>query len=212
MRADARGEAYLDYGVAHEVFVQQHYKSPRCLDVAHLKVIVDLGANVGYSCLYWMELFPNCEIIAVEPHPIHMEHLRRNMALNGYSHQITTYEAAAGCTSRSAILEDRGASSRLADTKSGAFAIQTIVVDIFDLLKGKRIDLLKMDIEGAEYEILGDNRFATLELKAIVLEWHQTGAFQDGRRWCVRRLEDLGYSVQDTHRENNHGILWAYRE
>src|SRR6516165_5292425 len=45
--------------------------------------IVDLGANVGYSCLWWANLCPNAEIEAFEPHPIHAELLRWHIRKNG---------------------------------------------------------------------------------------------------------------------------------
>jgi hypothetical protein len=54
-----------------------------------------------------------------------------------------------------------------------------------------------MDIEGGEYPILADPRFAELRPRMIALEWHQTPAQPDGKRWCEERLRGLGYEVSE---------------
>ena len=85
-------------------------------------------------------------------------------------------------------------------------------VDFFASLGAGPIDLLKMDIEGGEYELLEDPRFAALPVSRLVLEWHKTIDHPDGKAWCERRLTSLGYTVvQGKWSSEHNGLLWGFR-
>jgi hypothetical protein len=109
-------------------------------------------------------------------------------------------------------LSDSGSSSSLIEDATGAsVALSIEVIDIFPLLIGKKIDLLKMDIEGGEYEILADARFGELNITAIVMEWHARSETSDDKTWCVRRLEGLGFQVHEIFSQSTNGMFWATR-
>ncbi len=180
---------------------------------AQVKLVVDLGANVGFSTLYFLERFQNSRIIGFEPHPLHFEQAQRNLGLNDARDRVELHPFAAGSHNRSMQLSDKGSSSSLIENATGA-AVSIQVVDIFPLLRGKKIDLLKMDIEGGEYEILADPRFGELNIGAIVMEWHARNdtsvGFQD-KSWCERRLQDLGYQINEIFTQPSNGMFWATR-
>jgi FkbM family methyltransferase len=65
----------------------------RCLsDLRSPKLILDLGANVGYSSAYFLSRFKGCSVIAVEPDPENYIELQRNVA--PYGHRVKTMQAA----------------------------------------------------------------------------------------------------------------------
>ena len=78
-------------------------------------------------------------------------------------------------------------------------------------MEGCQIDILKIDIEGGEYELLGDPRFASLDVKAIVLEWHACSEILDGEKWCRDRLKELGYRLYPIFQRESYGMFWAYK-
>jgi hypothetical protein len=80
--------------------------------------------------------------------------------------------------------------------RPGARRITVCGEDLFEALAGVRVDLLKMDIEGAEHRLLSDPRFAALKPRTIVMEWHSTDEHPEGQRRCVESLERLGYAVK----------------
>ena len=91
---------------------------------------------------------------------------------------------------------------------------------MFGVLGGMTIDLLKMDIEGGEYAILDDPRFAGLRMRWLVMECHRTAAVARPRGYCRRRLETLGYEVLPraggeatgaSVEEERTSVLWARR-
>ncbi|MGH7056738.1 MAG: FkbM family methyltransferase [Acetobacteraceae bacterium] len=204
------GSGSADYGVAYEIFVLGYYDGRAGPAPESIGLILDLGVNVGFSLLYFLHRYPRCAIIGFEPHPAHFAQAERNLTLDGNRSRVQLHRAAAGASSRSMWLRDMGASSSLADRDcAGAIAVE--VVDIFPLLAGKRIDLIKMDIEGAEYEILGDQRFGDLDVAAMVMEWHAPRDGSDGRKWCVSRLHGLGYAIEEIWTQRKVGMLWARR-
>ena len=74
-------------------------------------------------------------------------------------------------------------------------------------------DLLKMDIEGGEWAILNDPRFARSPPRAVVLEYHPyLCPSADARAAAVQALESAGLRTAAIwHRADGHGMLWAWR-
>jgi FkbM family methyltransferase len=195
-----------DCGVASEIFVHDFYNDHGSLETNNVRLVVDLGANVGFSLLHFLHKYPSCCIIADEPHSGHVKQAERNLALDGSRDRVELHDKAAGAKNRTMYLSQEETSSSLSDAASAA-TIAVEVVDIFPRLLGERIDLLKMDIEGGEYEILADERFGQLNLGAVVMEWHSRGAAQEDRRWCEQRLQALKFVIEDIFTERDHGMF-----
>jgi FkbM family methyltransferase len=198
-----------DLDTAYELYVGECYRCPRPLDPAGVRLVVDLGANVGYSCLLWCRQFAAARVIAYEPMPAHLEQLRLNLAMNGYAGRVDVVPAAAASRpGRLLMSDDENRSS--AFPAPGAPTIEVPAVDLFTDLGSRRIDLMKMDIEGAEYALLADPRFGRLDLGALVLEWHARPGDEDGR-WCEETLRAAGYDTVRGPQGASSGILWAFR-
>lgn len=198
-----------DFRVADEIFVHRSLQVPVRIPPERVKLIVDLGANVGMSCLYWLAAYWRAEVLAFEPHPGHAAQCRKNLDRNGFLPRVTLHEAAAGTADGRARLSDAGTSSRVGAAPGGGHDIA--VVDVFPLLAGRRIDILKIDIEGGEYDLLADPRFDDLDIRAIVMEWHGRADGSDGGAWCRERLDALGFRLHPVFELSSHGMLWAYR-
>lgn len=198
-----------DLDTANELFVQQCYRSPRPFASDAVRQVIDLGANVGYSVVHWLRQFPEARVVAFEPHPAHCRQIRRHLQLNGGVGRVTLVEAAAGTAAGAAILTDEENRSSLIGAAEG---LTVPVVDLFATVGGEPIDLLKMDIEGAEYPLLADPRFADLRPRVVVLEWHTIPALASGPEWCERRFAEYGYGTTRTWDAGDHGILWAFAE
>lgn len=127
------------------------------------RAIVDVGANVGLSALYFRRRFPGARILAVEPSPDLVPLLRRNTA----ALDVEVLHAA--------VAADRGtvrfteADDSWAGITTGGAGVEVPAVTLDDLLEG--IDFLKLDIEGAEFEALPASGLLT-EVATIVGEIH----------------------------------------
>jgi FkbM family methyltransferase len=214
-----------ELGTAYDIFVNEAYRFPRPIDSASIKRIVDVGANVGHSILYWAPHFPEARIEAFEPHPVHLDLLRRTIALNHLTDRVTVYDVAAGTRGGRAELADHGtASAIIAEDGPGGALRQNIylieVADFFEVIGEARVDLLKLDCEGAEFDLLMDERFEQLDVRNLVMEWHETAAHPTAERDLSSRLLELGWELQtrlDTVNEPlegtdlmRAGLIWAF--
>jgi FkbM family methyltransferase len=199
-----------DYGTAYEVFVGQPYN----ISVEDVRTIVDLGANVGYSALYFAILHPRATIYAFEPHPAHFSRAKKLIEANSVADRVMLIQAAAATDNGEVLLSDSGTCSKIVDD-GGMTTIAVPTVDVFSWCQtiGK-IDLLKIDIEGGEYPLLCDPRFRDLDCRNIVMEWHNTPAQKDGAGWCAAALRAAGYASMAEFRDPDKcdaGIIHAVK-
>jgi FkbM family methyltransferase len=220
LRREAAREPVDDAGVAREVFVEEPYRSPRPLDRLSVKRLVDVGANVGYSILYFLREYPQAIIDAFEPHPLHCAQIESHLGANCESRRVHIHPVAVGSKAGCAKLSDEGVGSHLVSSAGAGLTVE--VVDFFAWAGASEIDLLKLDCEGAEYDLVMDERFRTLKAKTIVLEWHATESHPEAERDILTRLESLGFEIVPISRADNEvlrrhfglhavGVAWAYR-
>jgi len=128
------------------------------------KVIVDLGAHFGDTALYYHAVYPDAQIIAVEPSP---ENYARLVRHTKHIPNITTVQAAVGVTDGMMQLHLSNSSlghsvvQRTSEDKQVAVR-QISLPTLYDEHNITKADLLKFDIEGAEFELL-----ASLDIEKI---------------------------------------------
>ena len=202
-----------DSGIAWEVFAQNIYQGPHPPQPDAIKQIVDLGSNTGISVVYWAWRYPAAKIDAFEPHPVHLAMLDAHLKLNRIGSRVAVHPVAVGTLAGAARLTDEQGSSRIENSTTSGFSVR--IVDFFETIGRKRIDLLKIDIEGAEYDIFMDPRFAELDLGSIAFEWHNYSPHQDANSQIFSRLERLGWHTacgpESADRRGKVGIGYAYR-
>jgi FkbM family methyltransferase len=167
------------------------------------RVIIDAGANIGAFSLYALLAAPNASVIAIEPAPDSCDRIRRLIHSHGFEHRYTLHEAALGSRAGMTTLNMR-AGSQFRATGSGG--IQVLMLTL-DELATKEIDLLKMDIEGAEYQTLAATSVEALRnIQRITLEYHPNGALSD----CA--LERAGFVAAMARDDGNgYGIAHLVR-
>jgi FkbM family methyltransferase len=192
--------ATSDYGVFRKIFVEREYAPLDDLDAPRL--IIDCGANVGYSSAYFLSRFPTARVIAVEPDPDNADVCRRNLVCYGDRAQVLVRAVWPRSTRLTLLhygdLGDRGecgiqvyeTTSVDSDPAAGGDwpehvhrgpnppvpfgEVEAVSIPaIIDSAGDIPVDLLKMDIEKAELEVF---RAAELEwlakVKNIAIELH----------------------------------------
>lgn len=122
--------------------------------------VIDVGANRGwYTVLAAHRVAPGGRVLALEPGTVAAAQLRRNLALNPTCEGVEVLEAAAAAASgHGCFVEERDISlSRLAgtsDPRNGRAVPQVRLDELAEIRAMERIDLVKIDVEGAEVEVL----------------------------------------------------------
>jgi FkbM family methyltransferase len=135
-------------------------------------VIIDCGANIGLSILYFKNLFPNSRILAFEPDVNVFNVLEQNIKkfkLSGVellSKAVWNCETVLEFTSEGA---DAGRLSQQNESQINKYQVST--VRLRDYLQ-QPVDLLKIDIEGAETEVIEDCYEQLVNVNKIFVEYH----------------------------------------
>jgi len=118
--------------------------------------VVDIGANIGlYTAIAAGRVGKTGKVIAIEPHPASYGYLQKTLQRNALT-QVTSFNVAAGDSRRSVALfvtDDNKADSRIYDDTGRRAKVLTEMIDLDHLLAENNIhhvDLIKMDIQGAE--------------------------------------------------------------
>ncbi|WP_448188800.1 FkbM family methyltransferase [Azospirillum sp. sgz301742] len=142
-------------------------------------VILDAGANVGATSVYFSQAYPGAAIHAVEPHPENFGLLERNtahlpnlvrhrVALSDRDGQATLYDGAANAGTASL--------TESAETSASGHEVQVREAAAFVSCLGlSTIDVLKLDTEGAEWPILSALFDIVPRVAVIYLEYHNDG-------------------------------------
>lgn len=134
-------------------------------------VIVDAGANVGYSVLRFFLEYPDAKIIAIEPDADNLTQLAKNTA--GYRNLAVEPHALWTCKAELKILNpEEGSNAFRVSEEPGGPITSLSVGDIIERHSLDRIDLLKMDIEGSEVEVFSDCGSWLPKVDALLVETH----------------------------------------
>ena len=135
-------------------------------------LILDCGANIGFSSLNYKRQFPNARIIAFEPDPEFVPVLRHNLERNGCGN-VEVVDAAVWIKNGTSHWRSEGIDGSHLSAETGETAKTTTVrtVDLRDYLD-EPVDLIKMDIEGAEYEAINHVGRNLRNVKAMSIECH----------------------------------------
>jgi FkbM family methyltransferase len=177
--------------------------------------IIDIGANVGYFTLLASYRLNNPRIISFEPIKRNFEILQKNTllikpgvativnkAVNNIPGELTlTFESQSITTSASLFSKAGG------DCREVVSA--TSLEEIFTQYKLDKIDLLKLDCEGAEYNILYNTPKSLFKLiNCIAMETHRGSNKNENMADLAEYLKNLGYLVKT----NGFDLIWAWKK
>jgi FkbM family methyltransferase len=168
---------YVDYAALvtlfEEIFVRRQYPfQPQRAK----PFVVDCGANVGVATLYFKTLAPDADVLAFEPEPTAFrlleENVRQNLLADVECVPVALARECGVRTLRTFAPAHGGAS--LEFDGAGWSATEVEVVRLSDRIGARRVDFLKLDVEGSEAAILDDliESAVIRQVDEIVLEHH----------------------------------------
>ncbi len=178
-------------------------------ELFHGNIVLDLGANIGYYAVMEAKKIGNQgKLYAIEPDPRNIELLKKNISINKIDN---IFELEQGAISNKAeiskfILSSKTNLSSLENNKNikNFNTIEVQTYDLGDYLKNKkRVDLIRMDIEGHEIEVFDSlinfsSNFKNLLPRKILFETHFP-IYKNKKEFVVKtfnKLFDIGYKVK----------------
>ncbi|MEO7984481.1 MAG: FkbM family methyltransferase, partial [Bacteroidota bacterium] len=133
-----------------EIFIDKIYEQA----LQPKPFIIDCGANIGLSVIYMKERYPEASIMAFEPDEKNFELLTKNVSSFGYTDVDLRQEAVWIEDTFLNFSNDASMSSKIDNTATTN--IKKVKAIRLKHLLTKQVDFLKIDIEGAEFEVLSD--------------------------------------------------------
>ena len=205
----------LDVAVLKDVFFHQVY-TPLGFEIEPNSIVLDIGAHVGAFAASAARSAPGVTVYAFEPSPDNFALLSSNMALNSLSNVRLAQCAVTGCGGvRQLHVADSPSECSLHIKKPGAVQIPVSSITLAEIVEQntiESIDLLKMDCEGAEYEILeaAASQHALRYVRRVAMEAHVLDASRSPS-WVVSLLETQGFHVRVGFESAATTMIWGAR-
>ncbi len=212
-----RGTA--DRFFVEEVFASRAY-SPPGYEIGEADVVVDVGGNIGSFAVFAGRRARSGRVISLEPARDSFELLTANVLKNGLS-QVTPFQAAIAASSGPVTLH-------LSDVGTGHHSLDPLLAgpgreeevvglsltDLFDHFGLGTCDLLKLDCEGAEFEIIeGMSSDLASRIRRIAMEYHTRpgNSKREQADSLTRRLIELGFMIDryEDHLQSNRGMIFT---
>jgi FkbM family methyltransferase len=185
----------------------------RELTPTHSFSFLDIGANVGTFSLAVAQCFPGANGLAIEPVPNTFRYLRTNLAQNGLQYAVSPIWGAVTPNGREISIYCDPRDSSRATVMANEFDRTYYRVDVpghrlRDLVRGYEsgIDLVKIDIEGAEYELIEEvvQLINELRVSRLVIEYHNV----DGHSHhdLISRLDKDPMTLVNHDRSSSPGV------
>lgn len=190
-----------DFAILNETTIFGEYLSAAFHKLNHNSLVLDLGAQAGDFSVY-AAYNKKCKVISFEPEPENLKLLNQNIQVNNLSEQISVVPKAvmADNSDRTFYASPHGNKGVHSFFYKGPKPITvqcTTPLEILQTLGGKRVDLLKIDIEGGEHDII-KSEFKPFfdQVEAIVMEYHCQPHMseQHSLEELKQNLSDLGFN------------------
>jgi FkbM family methyltransferase len=175
-----------------EVWIDECYRLPFDLVPERL---VDLGANIGLTSLWFAHRYGCNSIIAVEPSPENAELVRLN--LHGNNIRAEVVEAAVGAKDGVAYFE-AAIDSNMGRVATSGRQVPMVSMDtvLEKLPVGVQVDILKMDIEGGEGPLLQGDLAWLARVRSLIAEFHPEVIDYPA---AIRSIEGQGFRYIPAH-------------
>ena len=196
----------LDLSVINEQAFSNPYLGSGFVTLNADAVVIDVGANIGDFAVLAARKCPAGRVVAVEPLRSAGRIIEAQARLNNL-HNITWVHAVLSDRNGTSAANRPGSAYDTAEGTAEQVESHTLAQLMADL-QLDRIDLLKLDCEGAEWDILPSAEAVLPRVRQIAMEFHCE------RGWTVEKLADWlrsrGFVVQHTEGPGM-GLLWARR-
>ena len=183
-------------GQFREIFVDKSYSF---ISDNESPVIFDCGANIGISALYFKSIYPKSKITAFEADGSITQILNKNLERNNI-HDVKIIDAAVWVDDKGIQFSSEGADGGSIHGVRNVQKVKSISLRNFIIACKTKIDLLKIDIEGAEVDVIRDCAQSLSKVKNIFIEYHSWNGGKQNLSDILRILEaqNFRYYIEGT--------------
>lgn len=150
-----------------EIFIDEVYKFD---SESSSPLIIDCGSNIGLSIIYFKKIYPGAKVIGFEPDIDIFKMLKYNLSQFNIK-DVELFPKAVWINNKPLSFKKNGSVGGHLFEGDGDNLVNIETVRLKDFLN-QTIDFLKIDIEGAEFEILKDCEDTLKNVKNIFVEYH----------------------------------------
>lgn len=181
-----------------EIFVEKVYQFK---PDSQPHTIVDAGANIGLSIIFLKQIFPNSHIIAFEPDQKIFADLKDNMKRFNIKN-VSLENVAVWIEDGELSFASEGSVGGKITKNSKANSVVKSV-DLKKYISNEPIFFLKMDIEGAEYEVLKDCKSYLRNVENLFIEFHVNEHEENHLDEILKWIKDAGFQYYIREAWNN---------
>lgn len=202
---------YVNLLVLFEIFYNNDYK----ISLSNPVNIVDIGSNIGDSTIYFSKRFSNTKIYSIEPNNKVYRLQKENLKLNKINNVVTFNQAISDKNgTRDFYLSPASGLSGFTKNNTSSIKVKVKTSNLDSFFKQcsiSRCDLLKLDCEGAEFDILlNSNDRTLLKVENFIVEYHddKNKGSHDSIVQLFRRLK-YKVTIKKHAIESSIGIIYA---
>jgi FkbM family methyltransferase len=179
--------------------------------------IIDAGANIGTSALYFYKQYPKAKIISIEPNPRNLEYLKKNLSDNDVTNVTIIPKALVGKSGEDHVIlyvhPQWGVFSSLKQKgwsqDQEMMPVEVETARLSQIITGP-VDILKIDIEGAEEEVLHEAKDSLRFVSHLLLEYHEThkGQVEHMQRYLSDSFKTITVTKDDRKEKNREHQLY----
>ncbi|HVT81668.1 MAG TPA: FkbM family methyltransferase [Phycisphaerae bacterium] len=163
--------------------------------------VVDLGCNMGNFSMLALGSGPKVRVVGVEPLQENINKVHRQLEVNGWQDRMQTFRVFVGGKTQ---LQDELLESP--DSGSAPFISEQ---ELIDRSKVSRIDFLKCDIEGSEFDLLTSESKLLAMTQQLAVEVHDVAGDREG---FLNRLRGCGFEIWPSRVTAGDGVYCARRQ
>lgn len=162
-------------------------------------IIIDCGANIGLSVLFFKKIYPNAIIIAFEPNPNSFDLLKKNISQNSLTNVVVYNIGLSNVLGEIDffISDNKGSlKGSINKERGGSNKISIKSEKLSSYINSKQIDLIKIDVEGAELLLIEDlyNFKNEINVSQFIIEYHHKISIESSKlSKFLDYFESMGY-------------------
>ena len=157
--------------------------------------ILDIGANIGLSVLFFKQLYPQAKITAYEADPRIFNYLQKNVRENNYQDVELINKAVWHENTTLNFISEGADGGHISLNDCSQINLEIPAIDIAEILKDNQFEFIKMDIEGAEEFVLPRCQGLLDEVRFMFIEYHSPVESEQCLNKILNILSDAQFRV-----------------